>query len=238
LRHPLWRAGVALLACGVLAGCGGGATGPSAKAAAQNCAKGTAGAAGTIAVVQEADAGVGTIDGKCWASILPTPITNSVIGTAPAGVSAWTKVAWSAKNLYALVWVQEWPLPASGANLWNAQTVEFYVSGNNDKSGPYGPQDGQFGIMAGNTTLNKGTDNLPADPTPLSEVVQNKGYYAELVVPWSVLGVTAPAKGQTYKYDAAADFGDASGKQIAQTMWVGTQNNYQVTTDWGSIALG
>jgi hypothetical protein len=58
-------------------------------------------------------------------------------------------------------------------------------------------------------------------------------------VPWSLLGVSSPAAGQQYKFDVAADFGDnGTGKQTAQTMWVGGLNNYQDTSQWGSITLG
>ncbi len=202
------------------------------------CASGAAGTATLITVPKEPDSGVNTISGGCWTGIAPTPIVNSVIGTAPSNVSAWTKVAWSPTDLYVLAWVAEWPLPTSGASLWNGQTVEFYVSGNNTKGGNLGAQDAQFGVMAGSTTVHQGTKGFATMPLGQSTIVQNKGYYAELIVPWSSMAVSAPASGQQYKFDVAADFSDSTGKQVAQTMWVGTQNNYQSTSTWGSIQLG
>lgn len=235
-------AGVAVAAALVLAACGaqaaGGAGAGGGAGGAGSCAAGSASSTAVLTVPAEPDAGVGSVTASCWQRIQPTPITNVVIGTAaPAGTSAWMKVAWSARNLYALVWVQEWPLPAAGASLWNSQTVEYYVSGDNNKGGSFGPTDGQFGILVGDATANNGTDNLTGEPTTLQRVVSGKGYFAELVVPWSMLSVSKPTKGQQYKFDVAVDFGNSTGKQIAQTMWQGGQNNYQNTSGWGSIQL-
>jgi hypothetical protein len=236
-----FRAGIAGLAMtALLAGCGAAKAAGAGSGGAAGCAPGSATTTAVLTVPEEPDSGVGAVAGACWQKIQPTPITNVVIGTAsPAGTSAWMKAAWSPLNLYALVWVQEWPLPASGASLWNSQTVEYYVSGNNQKGGAFGPQDGQFGILVGDPNPHNGTDNLSGEPTALQQVVSGKGYYAELAVPWSMLGVTKPQKGQQYKFDVAVDFGhNSTGKQIAQTMWQGGQNNYQDTSEWGSIQLG
>lgn len=188
---------------------------------------------------EEPDSGVNTTSGKCWPSITETPITSVVIGTSQPDTSAWTKVAWSPSNLYVLAYVQNWPLPTGGASLWNGQTVEFYVSGNNTKAATFGPEDGQFGILAGSSTVNKGVNSqLTVLPTGMSNVVQGQGYYAELIVPWKGLGVSSPASGQEYKFDVAADFSNDTGTQVAQLMWTGTQNNYETTVGWGSIKLG
>jgi len=232
------RIGVGLVATLTMTACGA-AHPAAATAAGGSCAPGQATTAAVLTVPKEPPGGVQAPSGKCWAQIAGTPITNVVIGTAaPAGTSATERVAWSPQNLYVLASVQEWPLPTGGASLWNSQTVEFYVSGNNDKAGAFGPQDGQFGILVGTPGVSNGTDKLSGEPTGLQQIIANKGYQAELVVPWSMLGVSAPAAGQEYKFDVAVDFGNSSGTQTAQTMWVGGQNNYQSTAEWGSITLG
>lgn len=162
------------------------------------------------------------------------------MGTLPSGVSAWTKVAWTASNLYALVWDAQWPLPSSGANLWNGQTVAFFVAGNNEKGVQVADtaNDAQYGIVAGSNVVHTGTRGLTTTPTGISTIVQNKGFYAELIVPWSDMGVSAPASGQQYAFDVTIDYSNSTGTEVASTVWQGTSNNYLTTAGWGTIQLG
>ena len=236
-----------IVAFAALAGCGAkatpssvrsGASSSAAAAAAAGCTAGTAGTSSLMTVMQEPASTVSTPTGACWASIAPTAVNTTAMGTPPAGDSAWTKVAWTSTDLYALTWVAQWPLP--GGKLWNGQTVAFFVAGNNQKGGQLAAStdDAQYGIVVGSNVVHTGTRGLTTTPTGISSVVPGKGYYAELIVPWSDMGVSAPASGQQYAFDVTVDYGDSTGTEVGSTVWDGNANNYLTTAGWGTIKLG
>jgi len=232
---------VLLAACGGSGG-GGGATATNTKGGgAGGCAAGAAGSANAVTVAAEPDSGVATATGKCWASIKGTPITVVGTGSIPSGDATTFKVAWSAKALYVQAYSAEWPINAAGgANWWQSDATEYTVSGTDDHGGAFDSQTFQWGVISDGTLgAGTGASTAPAQPTPLVSKVANKGFYTQLTVPWSILGVTAPKKGQKYQFDLAQDYGDASGARVGQALWIGSGSNfYNSTTDWGDITLG
>ena len=232
--------GLALLC--LTAACGSSAAKPTAATASgatAPCASGGAAHGVILPATQEPDAGVDKPTGTCWTKIAPTPIANVTFGTAPAGSSASVRVAWSAKALYVLCSVKAWPLYAAApaSTWWQNDACEFYVSGSNTHSGPYGAHDGQIGLV-----YSGGLQAGPNSKVALSalkgivKVRANKGYGALLIVPWSALGVTHPAKGQSYQFDDAVDYGSSSGKYVAQVSWTGS-GLFGSTKAWGAITL-
>jgi hypothetical protein len=246
----LLASGVLLSACGGGGGGGGGGTAGNAGgsggggAAASGCNPGNAGSGTTLTVPQEPDSGVDSPTGKCWDAIKPTPVGIPAIGTAPSGASTTFKLAWSAKGLYILAWTQQWPLDAKncGSNWWQCDTTEITVSGADDHAGAYDGSSNtfQFGIV-NDGSLKTGNNGSNA-PTSLvkaqTKIVQNKGFYSELFVPWQAIGVSAPKKGQKFQFDIAEDYGDGQGNRTAQYVWAGDQEFWHDDSKWGDITLG
>ena len=245
---------VAILACGLMVtACGGGgggtaATGSSTAGATGStggtsggCASGNAGSGTQVTAPQEADNTVDTPDGKCWASIKPTPVTIVGNGTIPSGDSTTFKVAWSSKGLYIQATTLEWPLNAAGGtNWWQSDTTEFTVSGVDDHAGNMDASNSfQFGVV-NDGSLQDGTNGSQAStpPTAKVKVNQGKGFTSELFVPWSDLAVTGAKKGGKYQFDLAEDYADSSGNRTGQAVWAGDGTFYNNTTNWGDITLG
>ena len=243
--RALGRAVAALLGTALLAGCGAtpssaGGTSSATQASPAGCAKGAAGTpAFTLAVAQEPATGVATPTGKCWSSIAYTGITNISTGQPPSGVSGQFKAAWSAQNLYVLAWVQKWPLQAdNGGPAYTNDTIEFYLGGDNTKQTSYGPNDCQVSVVYTGRAASHDTCNTSRTFTPVAQVVPNKGYYIDLIVPWNMLNVAKPAKGQQYSFSIAWDIPDGNGNRVAQMEWAGGQNDdWQSTQNWGTITL-
>jgi len=242
--------GALLAACGGAHPAAGGTAGASQGAAGASgagqaptaaCATGPAGtAAFTLAVAMEPDGGVSKPAGKCWAAIQYTGIDNASTGTAQAGDTGQFKVAWNAQNLYILAWIQEWPLNANGSELYENDSIEFYLAGDGSKEqGSYGPNDCQVTVDYTGQVATDDTCNTSRTFTPVEQVVPNKGYYSELIVPWTTLNVAKADAGQQYAFSIANDISDSSGtNRLVQMQWAGGENdNWQQTADWGTITL-
>ena len=219
------------------------ATGKAATSAIP-CVSGQEGSTskGTVNTPQEPDAGVNSITGKCWAEIAPTPITEAVIRTPPAGSSAEFRTAWSPNYFYVWTHVHTGRSSLTNTNtsaVWQDDTVEVYL-GVNDHAGAYRTGDGQFDINSGGlTNTNFGPDHSQAGTTGAheSEVKTANGYTTLLEMPLANLGLT-PKKGLLVGFTVGVDFPDTSAsKRVGQTMWVGTVANSSNDSAWGTAIL-
>ncbi len=180
-----------------------------------------------------------TPSANCWGSIAYTAMNNPSTGTVPAGSSGEFKVAWSAQDLYVLAYVQSWPLYNAGATAFKDDNVEFYVAGDDTKlSGAYGPADCHYNVPYTDAESAGAGCQITGPVTAVTKTVQGVGYYDELIVPWSTLRVSAPAKGQQYSFTIAYDIPNSSGTRLGQDEWAGgANNNASETLDWGTITL-
>ncbi len=234
-------AGIAALgfAALLLAGCGA-AAGQAAGGGA--CVAGKAATGTNANIPQEPASGVATIAGKCWAKIGGTAITTAVIGSAPSGTSSTWKAAWTPKALY--IWTHVHTgrklINSNTASPWEDDSVEVYLSGTNDQSGSYVAGTGQILINSGGLTNSSfGTDHsqLPTAGATELEATTKGGYSTLLIMPWSDLGAAAKAKTQI-GFTIGVDFpGSGATKRHGQTMWLGTNKNYQSDTGWGTLTL-
>lgn len=249
MRSGLGVAGgiLAVVAAGaLLAACGGG--GSANGGGSGSCAKGAAAAGNQLTVAQEPDSGVANPTAKCWAGVAPTSMSVVDVGSAVSGTSATFKAAWSKKDLYVMAYAQVWPINnAGGTSWWNSDATEFGVSGLDSHAGAFTSGDiYQLAVTSDGTLQTSGVNGTNASPAPtaLAKIIQNKGFYTELVVPWSTLQVAAPAKGQKYQFDIGQDFGDSSGNRLAQLVWqanpamASSSDWHQDTSQWGDITLG
>ena len=212
----------------------------STTTAAAACATGTAASGILLTVPQEPAKEIATPKGKCWASIPYSPIAKLSTGTVPSGAKAQFKTAWTSKDLYILAYVQKWPLYyANPASTHDDDTVEFYLAGNHTFASSYGPLDCQYNVVFNGTVSKTTTCNTGLAGTPVTQIVKGTGYYDELIVPWGMLQVAKPAKGQEYAFSVAVDMASSTGKRLAQVEWAGGSNNdWSETKNWGNITLG
>ena len=229
---------------------GGTANGSSATTTASSgsCATGAAAPGSTLTVPEEPASGVSTPQGSCWSSIKPTPITVVDTGTQPSGTSASFQVAWSAQDLYIRSYSATWPLEnqgnAAAGNWWESDCTEFDISGANDHGGVFtSGNQYQLGVTTDGVLQTSGANGSGASPapTPKVQIVNGKGWYAELIVPWATLQVK-PAKGGTYQFDIGEDYGSSTGTRLVQLAWQaqvgGSTDWHNDTSQWGDIVLG
>lgn len=241
----------------LLAGCESTAatqgTSTNTAATTSRCANGSAASSNTLTVAEEPNSGVDSPQASCWSDITGTPETIADTGTLPSGDSVRFKVAWNASDLYILADVTAWPVynaaDDAAGDWWESDTTEYGVSGLDTHAGPYssGPTY-QFAVAGATGILYTTGDNAShANPLPtaMNHIVQGKGFFTELIVPWQTLDVSKAASGQSYQFDIAQDFGNSAGQRLAQMTWraipsdFGTSQGWHVdTADWGTITLG
>jgi hypothetical protein len=146
-------------------------------------------------------------------------------------------VLWDNTNLYIGAKVLDASLfsnNATAANFWNNDAVEIFIDANNNKSTSYDGADNQIIESYNQSGL--------FTKTAISGVQHayatiSGGYTVELAIPWSQLGISAPAAGTTIGFDLGNDDDDNGSGRANQAVWNGTINDYQNTAAFGSLIL-
>ncbi|WP_246320301.1 sugar-binding protein [Paenibacillus qinlingensis] len=189
-------------------------------------------------VIQEAKASKGTpvIDGQIEDSWLTAGSFQALKVSDPTKVSplASMRLLWDEHNLYVLAEVKDANLNASGGNLWEHDSMEFFVDENNGDTIAFQSDDRHYRInyknlkSAGkNTTINSFT-------SAAREV--EGGYLIEAAFP---LNVITGSVGTVIGFDAgASDDSNYDGIRDNATMWSNQRFNSHVSTQWyGNITF-
>jgi len=159
-------------------------------------------------------------------------VTKTVLGTNNNTVTF--GVLWDNTYLYVGVKVLDAKLFGNSSSLWNGDAVEIYIDANNNKLTTYDGKDNQI-IKAYNVSTvftQFALSGLQHAWAPIAG-----GYSVEIAIPWSQLGITAPAAGTTIGFDIANDDDDTGSGRQNQVVWNGTINNYQNTSAFGTLTL-
>jgi arabinoxylan arabinofuranohydrolase len=143
-------------------------------------------------------------------------------------------VLWDNANLYIGAKVLDGNLFSDSSDPWADDAVEIYIDANNNKLTSYDNRDNQI-----IKNYNKSTVFTKFAISGLQHAwaTITGGYSVEVAIPWSQLGITAPAHGTTLGFDIAHDDDDNGGVREHQAVWHGTINNYQNTSAFGSLVL-
>jgi uncharacterized protein YjdB len=143
-------------------------------------------------------------------------------------------VLWDNTNLYIGAKIVDANLFADSPDVWNDDAIEVYIDANNNKLASYDGQDNQI-----IKNFNKSTVYTKLGITGLQHAWSaiSGGYSVELAIPWSQLGISAPAAGTTIGFDLGYDDDDNGGDRDGQAVWNGTVNNYASTAGFGSLTL-
>jgi hypothetical protein len=117
---------------------------------------------------------------------------------------------------------------------WEDDAVELFIDANNNKSTTYDGADNQI-----IKNYNKSTVHTKLAITGLQHAwaAISGGYSVELAIPWSQLGIAAPANGTSIGFDVGYDDDDNGGSRDAQAVWNGTIDNHQNTAAFGRLVL-
>lgn len=172
----------------------------------------------------------GNLDENGWkiTRVFSKNVTGTTNNTATFGV------LWDNTNLYVGIKVSDANLYSESANVWDDDAVEIYIDANYNRSASYDGRDNQIIKNYNKTTVyaKLAVTGLQHAWAPISG-----GYAAEFAIPWSQLGITAPAAGTNIGFDVGYDDDDNGGARDGQAVWNGTINNYQSTAGFGTLTL-
>jgi arabinoxylan arabinofuranohydrolase len=190
-------------------------------------------AAGTVTANKTAVAITvnGSVSETSW-SVVNTAFNKTTVGTP--NNTATFGVLWDANNLYIGAKVIDANLNSDSADPWEDDAIEIYIDANNNKLTSYDGKDNQI-----IKNYNKSTVFTKFAITGLQHgwAAISGGYSIEIAIPWSQLGITAPAAGTTLGFDIGYDDDDNAGARDGQAVWRGTVDNYQNTSAFGSLVL-
>ncbi|MFC5470564.1 sugar-binding protein [Cohnella suwonensis] len=174
----------------------------------------------------------GVLNESVWAASPSKAATKATLGVPDNAFNY--RVAWDDTNLYVALQQEDRAMFNDSAAPSDDDSFDVYIDANNNKGSSYDTYDRQYTIRYNDTVLyernNRKTGVLhgvSASGTTLS---------AELVVPWSHLGVT-PTPGMKIGFDAASNDDDDGLYRESQSMWAGTANNWTNTSAFGELTL-
>ncbi|MFD2701125.1 sugar-binding protein [Paenibacillus shunpengii] len=182
----------------------------------------------------------GILDEAVWS--LDTPVTNVTVGTAADNDIRFNTV-WSSTYLYVGVQVLDTTVVNNhnDTQLYEDDSVEIFLDGNNGKTNAYQSDDYQIMIRSDNRLAVKQKsadvvlDGLHTATSPIEG-----GYNVELRIPWASLGVT-PEERLKIGFDISNndnDTTDGVGGRAAQLTWNAKGNtNYGNTSTFGTLSL-
>ena len=163
---------------------------------------------------------------------LSKSITKNTIGTG--NNTATFGVMWDNTNLYIGGRVLDGNLYSDSPNSWDDDALEVFIDANNNKATGYDAGDNQV-----IKNWNKSTVFTRTTLTGLQHAwaAVTGGYTIELAVPWSSLGISAPANGTKVGIDVGYNDDDNGGGRESQAVWFGNSNNYINTSAFGTLVL-
>jgi hypothetical protein len=185
------------------------------------------------------------------ASIYAQGITVDGQVTSGAWTGTWTPLA-------KVVWGQNLSIPADFQSHWdsnyfyvgcrvynptphnsspeyfNDDSVEIFLSMNNDRSVTLQPGDFHYSLEWGNNALAE--DNNRITGVLAQTATTSYGYSAVLAIPWSTLGVT-PSASSLYGFDVGVNLSPLGGCPLSRLRWNGTNLDVIDTRFFGQVGL-
>lgn len=192
----------------------------------------------TPEVPKDATAAKGTpvIDGQVddiWStteSFQPLYVSDPTKGFPSATV----RLLWDEKKLYVLAEVKDANLNATGGNLWEHDSMEFFVDENNAKTLTYEADDSHYRVNYQN--LRSAGKNATADSFTSAAQVVDGGYMIEAALP---LRTISGSVGSIIGFDAgASDDSNYDGIRDNSTMWSNRKlNSHASTSLYGNVTF-
>ncbi len=163
---------------------------------------------------------------------LGQPVTKNTIGAGNNTVTF--GVLWDDTYLYVGAQVLDDNLLSDSPDAWEDDAVEIFIDANHNQSATYDGADNQIIKRYNSSTV---YTRLTLSGLQHAWAPVSGGYSVELAIPWSQLGIAAPADGTRIGFDVGYDDDDDAGSRDAQAVWNGTADNYQQTAAFGTLVL-
>ncbi|MFD0671463.1 sugar-binding protein [Cohnella sp. GCM10027633] len=174
----------------------------------------------------------GVLSEGVWTSSAKKLATKATLGV-PDNEFGY-RVAWDDTNLYVALEQKDRAMFNDSVAPSDDDSFDIYIDANNNKGASYDTYDRQYTIRYNDTTLYERNNRK----TGVTHGVSASGttLTAELVVPWSNLGVT-PTPGMKIGFDVNSNDDDDGLYRESQSMWAGTANNWTNTSAFGELTL-
>ncbi|MGC9292306.1 MAG: Ig-like domain repeat protein, partial [Acidobacteriaceae bacterium] len=140
------------------------------------------------------------------------------------------KLLWDANNLYMLATIMD-STPVQSTSIWNGDSVEMYIDGNDSKPTTYGANDFQYAFPWNGTAVTESKHNATYGVT-FGQINIPGGYQMTMALPWSTLLVPSPTAGSMIGFDTMVNDGDPVNVLRGKIAWWATTNN-----SWSDPAL-
>lgn len=141
---------------------------------------------------------------------------------------ATVRLLWDEHHLYVLAEVKDTNLNASGGNLWEHDSMEFFVDENDAKTTSFQADDRHYRVNYLN--LKSGGTNVTPDIFTSAARVVEGGYIIEAALPLKTISGTV---GSVIGFDAgASDDSNYDGIRDNATMWSNRRLNSYASTQW------
>jgi len=176
-----------------------------------------------------------TIDGDLneWGSALTYEVTHFARGSTENNISF--KTLWDDNKLYVAFEVIDDSLISDSPELWKDDSVEVYIDGLNDKSGPYGSDDKQYIISINESIVDYGVGKTQKN-FPLDIVEIGNGYIVEIAIPFSDIGITA-IDNKIIGFDIGMNDDDDGESWDGQLIWYAYTSGWNDTSIFGNLLL-
>lgn len=140
------------------------------------------------------------------------------------------KTMWSEDNLYVLVEVTDPHLDDSSATNYEQDSAEIFFDENNDRSGEYGDDDGQYRVNFNNIFS---ADHGTAEVVTRTWITED-GFIAEFAIPFA----SATELGDVHGFDVRYNNITSGGRRQLMNFWDMTDSGWKDTAVFGLVVLG
>ena len=133
------------------------------------------------------------------------------------------KLLWDANNLYILATIMD-STPNQSTSIWNGDSVEVYIDGNDSKPTTYGANDFQYAFPWNGTTITESKHNA-TQGVQFGQINIPGGYQMTMALPWSTLQVSSPTAGYYIGFDTMVNDADPVNTLLGKIAWWATTNN-------------
>ena len=177
-----------------------------------------------------------TVDGNLTETAwkMSKQISKSISGAANNTTSF--GMTWDNNNLYfGLTVIDESVKTPAAASQWDGDGADMYFDMGSEKATAYDANDAQITLSYGNATPFTTKAAFTVGSNYQYKATSN-GYTMEFSVPWTSLAFVA-GDNKSFSFDVSLNDNDAGTGRTSQNMWIGSGENWQNTSGFGTIIL-
>ena len=174
----------------------------------------------------------GTLEETLW--VLDTDASRVIEGNGNNVILF--GLLWDEEHLYVGVDVDDPNRKTDNPMFYQNDSVEVFLDGDNNKGHTYDKHDAEYAIVLGSDEMLV-SDERPINTEQAWDLSDNIHYTVEIAIPWDDLDVS-PSDGAIIGFDLGMNDNDDNNRdRDAHHMWMGTDDNWEDTSEFGNMVL-